>query len=62
LHAVALKFSHPVTGKQIRLTSPLPKELARLFEPKKKPSRPSDPAAPRHGDTKARRPRPGEKP
>lgn len=35
LHAVALKFTHPVTGKEIRLTSPLPKELGRLFAPKK---------------------------
>lgn len=32
LHAVALTFTHPTTGKSIRLTSPLPKELARLFE------------------------------
>jgi len=35
LHAVALKFSHPITGKEVRLTSPLPRELGRLFEPKK---------------------------
>jgi 23S rRNA pseudouridine1911/1915/1917 synthase len=30
LHACALRFSHPVTRKELRFQSPLPKELARL--------------------------------
>jgi len=41
LHAVALRFTHPVTKKDIRLTSPLPKELAQLFAPKKAPATPA---------------------
>ncbi|MFN0129573.1 MAG: RluA family pseudouridine synthase [Verrucomicrobiales bacterium] len=31
LHAVSLRFTHPVTGKEIHLSSPLPKELVRLL-------------------------------
>jgi 23S rRNA pseudouridine1911/1915/1917 synthase len=31
LHACALRFPHPVTQKELRFTSPLPKELARLM-------------------------------
>jgi 23S rRNA pseudouridine1911/1915/1917 synthase len=31
LHACALRFPHPVTRKELRFTSPLPKELARLI-------------------------------
>jgi 23S rRNA pseudouridine1911/1915/1917 synthase len=31
LHACALKFPHPVTKKELRFSSPLPKELARLM-------------------------------
>lgn len=31
LHACALRFPHPVTKKELRFTSPLPKELARLM-------------------------------
>jgi 23S rRNA pseudouridine1911/1915/1917 synthase len=30
LHACALRFEHPVTHKQLRFESPLPRELARL--------------------------------
>ncbi|MGH7860022.1 MAG: RluA family pseudouridine synthase [Candidatus Binatia bacterium] len=30
LHACALRFSHPATGKELRFESPLPLELARL--------------------------------
>ena len=30
LHACALRFEHPTTGKEMRFKSPLPKELARL--------------------------------
>lgn len=30
LHACSLRFLHPVTGKELRFTSPLPKPLARL--------------------------------
>jgi len=30
LHACFLRFLHPVTGKELRFTSPLPKALARL--------------------------------
>jgi 23S rRNA pseudouridine1911/1915/1917 synthase len=37
LHAVALRFVHPLTGKEIRLTSPLPKPLAKLIGPPDKP-------------------------
>jgi 23S rRNA pseudouridine1911/1915/1917 synthase len=32
LHASALKLVHPVTQKELRFTSPLPRELARLVE------------------------------
>ncbi len=39
LHACALRFPHPVTGKELRFTSPLPKELAKLVQ-----SRPAGPA------------------
>jgi 23S rRNA pseudouridine1911/1915/1917 synthase len=31
LHACALAFPHPVTKKELRFTSPMPKELARLM-------------------------------
>jgi 23S rRNA pseudouridine1911/1915/1917 synthase len=31
LHACALRFPHPLTRKELRFTSPLPKELARLM-------------------------------
>ena len=30
LHATSLRFPHPVTGVEMRFTSPLPKELAKL--------------------------------
>ena len=30
LHSCALRFIHPVTGKEMKFTSPLPKDLARL--------------------------------
>ncbi len=30
LHATSLRFPHPVTGQEMRFTSPLPKELAKL--------------------------------
>ncbi len=30
LHACSFRFRHPVTGKELRFTSPLPKPLARL--------------------------------
>jgi 23S rRNA-/tRNA-specific pseudouridylate synthase len=30
LHACALKLPHPVTKQELRFTSPLPRELARL--------------------------------
>lgn len=33
LHACALRFPHPKTGKELRFASPLPKELAKLFKP-----------------------------
>lgn len=36
LHACALRLSHPVTGKELRFTSPLPKNLARLVQPPRK--------------------------
>jgi len=32
LHACLLRLRHPVTGKELRFTSPLPKTLARLVE------------------------------
>lgn len=32
LHACLLRLRHPVTGKELRFTSPLPKPLARLVE------------------------------
>jgi len=59
LHAVALRFTHPTTGQEIRLTSPLPKELAKLFAPKTKPpAQPARPARPaRPEDTKRPTPR-----
>jgi 23S rRNA pseudouridine1911/1915/1917 synthase len=31
LHACSLRFRHPVTGEDLRFTSPLPKPLARLI-------------------------------
>ncbi|MEO7933718.1 MAG: RluA family pseudouridine synthase [Chthoniobacterales bacterium] len=31
LHATSLRFPHPVTGKEMHFTSPLPKALANLF-------------------------------
>ena len=31
LHACVLKFPHPVTKKELRFTSPLPRDLARLM-------------------------------
>jgi len=33
LHSCALRFRHPATGETMNFQSPLPKELARLFEP-----------------------------
>ena len=59
LHAVALKFTHPVTGKEIRLASPLPKELARLFEHRKKPAGPPGAAPSRRPSATSRRQSPG---
>jgi 23S rRNA pseudouridine1911/1915/1917 synthase len=32
LHAQALRFSHPMTGEEIRLTAPLPADMARTLE------------------------------
>ncbi|MBR4905462.1 MAG: RluA family pseudouridine synthase [Clostridia bacterium] len=31
LHAAALTFTHPITGKEITLSAPLPPDMARLF-------------------------------
>jgi 23S rRNA pseudouridine1911/1915/1917 synthase len=31
LHSCKLRFPHPVTGKEMKFTSPLPRDLARLF-------------------------------
>jgi len=47
LHAVSLRFTHPVTRQDIHLTSPLPKELAKLFAPKS--SRPAPDAGAQPG-------------
>jgi 23S rRNA pseudouridine1911/1915/1917 synthase len=32
LHAARLGFAHPVTGKQVELTSPLPEDMRSLIE------------------------------
>ena len=32
LHAAALEFVHPITNEQIKLTSPLPSDMAELYE------------------------------
>ena len=32
LHATALEFIHPATGKKISLTCPLPEEFTRMLE------------------------------
>ena len=32
LHAHALRFDHPMTGEEIRLTAPLPADMARTLE------------------------------
>jgi 23S rRNA pseudouridine1911/1915/1917 synthase len=39
LHACALQFPHPRTGKILRVLSPLPKELTRLVRPEGGPKR-----------------------
>jgi 23S rRNA pseudouridine1911/1915/1917 synthase len=32
LHAHALRFNHPMTGEEIRLTAPLPADMERTLE------------------------------
>jgi 23S rRNA pseudouridine1911/1915/1917 synthase len=32
LHAHALRFNHPITGKEVHLTAPLPADMARTLE------------------------------
>lgn len=32
LHATAIEFSHPATGKTMRMTAPLPEDMARIVE------------------------------
>ncbi len=56
LHAVALNFTHPTTGKKMLLTSPLPKELAKLFAPKPQPQPPRQSAPPTTSPRPKRRP------
>ena len=35
LHARVLAFRHPVTGKELRFETPIPKEFLRLFSEKR---------------------------
>ena len=32
LHSAEIELTHPITGEQLQMTSPLPEELARLME------------------------------
>ena len=32
LHAYELSFKHPITGKKVKFTSPMPKEFSALFD------------------------------
>ena len=40
LHAVAVRFQHPATGRPMELSSPLPRDLANLFTPAPHPRDP----------------------